>query len=331
MPASQSQSDPNLLIEVARLYYEQQLTQSEIGRQINVSRSTVSRLLQEARDLGIVTITIDYNVARDRSLEQQLQKWFDLKDVRVLRSYGRTNEVVRKEMGQLAARLLEQGVMDDSVLGISYGRSIAETVAQVNPSPRRNLTVIPIIGALGSDNPLIEGIDLARELASKFDAKYRYLHAPLMVEDPRTRELLLQEPSVQDVLAMGAKADCVIIGIGALQSRSSGLIWSGYVNRKELAWLQNIGAVGHTCAQFFDVDGNLLDIEINHRSISIGLETLRDISNVIAIAGTADKATAILGALHGGYIDILVTDDQAAEAVLALYLRRNSTDDVEET
>jgi DNA-binding transcriptional regulator LsrR (DeoR family) len=94
VPASQSQSDPNLLIEVARLYYEQQLTQSEIGRQINVSRSTVSRLLQEARDLGIVTITIDYNVARDRSLEQQLQKWFDLKDVRVLRSYGRTNGAV---------------------------------------------------------------------------------------------------------------------------------------------------------------------------------------------------------------------------------------------
>lgn len=323
MRTSQSQSDPNLLIEIARLYYEQQLTQSEIGRRINVSRSTVSRMLQEARDQGIVTITIDYNVARDHMLEQQLQTRFGLKEVRVLRSFGRSPEVIRKEMGQLAARLLEQCVRDNHVLGVSYGRSIADTVAQVSPVNSSNVTVVPIMGALGSDNPLIESIDLARQLALKFGAKYRYLHAPLLVEDPQMRDLLVQEPSVHEALTIASSADCVLIGVGALQSNTSGLIWSGYINRKELAWLQNKGTVGHMCAQFFDVEGNLLDVDFNHRVVGIGLEALRDVENVIAIAGTVDKATAILGALNGQYLDVLVTDDGAANAVLALQQERD--------
>ena len=326
MRNSQSQTDSNLLIEVARLYYEQQLTQSEIGRRINVSRSTVSRLLQEARDTGIVTITIDYNAARAEELETRLKMLFGLRDARVLRSYGRGMDVILREMGQLAARLLEAAVQDDTVLGVSYGRSIANTIAQVTPTRRKNVTVLPIIGALGSDNPLIEGIDLARELALKFAARYRYLHAPLLVEDPQMRDLLIQEPSVHEVLTTATHANCVLIGIGALQSNTSGLIWSGYVNRKELVWLQNKGAVGHMCAQFFDIDGNVLDIDINHRAVGIGLETLREIDNVIAIAGTADKANAILGALNGDYIDVLITDDQAAEHVLALHAARSQAD-----
>ncbi len=313
-----TQDDLNLLVEVAWLYYEQELTQAEIGRRINVSRSTVSRLLQEARTSGIVTITINYSIARDADLEDRLRTAFSLQHVRVLRSLGRPKEVVRRGMGQLAARLLEQYVTDECVVGVSYGLSIADTIAQVNPAHHFNVTVIPIIGALGSNNPLIEGIDLARELAMKFGARYRYLHAPLLVEDPRTRDLLVQEPSVRDVLAEGAKADCVIIGIGALEPDSSSLIWTGYLNENELEGLRNKGAVGHMCAQFFDDRGQVLDIDLNQRAISIGLSALHDVKTVIAVAGTREKASAILGALRGGYVDVLVTDDQAAAGILEL-------------
>ena len=128
----------------------------------------------------------------------------------------------------------------------------------------------------------------------------------------------MQEPTVNDVLKIAANSDCVLIGIGSLQSESSGIIWTGYINRKERDWLHNIGVVGHMCAQFFNVNGQVLDIGLNRRSISIGLDALRKIKNVIAVAGTTDKASAILGALNGGYIDSLVTDDQAAQMVMNL-------------
>ncbi len=315
---SQSLDERSLLVEVARLYYEQNLTQAEIGHRVNTSRSTVSRLLQEARDSGIVTITIDYDVVRDHDLEATLQAEFNLIDVRVLRSYDRPMSVVRKGMGQLAARVLEGVVTNGSVLGISYGRSIADTVEQVRPTYYSDVMVVPIIGALGSDNPLIEGIDLTRELARKFGARYRYLHAPLLVEDRRVRDSLIQAPTVQEVLKIGAESDTVIIGVGALQAENSGIIWTGYINTEERNRLQSISVVGHTCAQFFDMDGNILDIDINYRSISIGLEALRSIKNVIGVSGGVDKARAILGALQGRYINILITDDQAARRILEL-------------
>ncbi|MCY4069998.1 MAG: sugar-binding transcriptional regulator [Chloroflexi bacterium] len=307
-----------VLIEVARLYYEQHLTQTVIGQKYNLSRSTVSRMLQRARDLGIVTITVNYEVARNYHVEESLRKAFGLREVRALRSRDRSPEAIRIGLGQLAAHLLRECMVDCDILGVSYGRSIAMTVEQVFPIPQNGLTVVPVIGALGSDNPLIEGIDLTRQLATKLGARYRYLHAPLLVEDSRTRDLLMQEPTVNDVLKIAANSDCVLIGIGSLQSESSGIIWTGYINRKERDWLHNIGVVGHMCAQFFNVEGQVLDIGLNRRSISIGLDALTKIKNVIAVAGTTDKASAILGALNGGYIDSLVTDDRAAQLVMSL-------------
>ena len=106
-----------------------------------------------------------------------------------------------------------------------------------------------------------------------------------------------------------------------MQAESSGIIWIGYINRNERDWLHNIGVVGHMCAQFFDVNGQVLDIGINRRSISIGLDALKKINNVIAVAGTTDKANANLGALNGAYIDSLVTDDRAAQLVLSLAMQ----------
>ena len=306
------------LIEVSRLYYEQGLTQTEIGHKLSLSRSTVSRVLQRARDAGIVTITVNYDVMRDHAVEEAMKSAFALREARVLSSHGRSFDWIRNGIGKLGANLLEESLQDTSTLGVSYGRSIAKTVEQVRPRLRDGLTVVPVIGALGSDDPLIEGIDLTRQLATKLGARYRYLHAPLLVEDRRTRDLFLQEPTVNDVLQIAADANIVLIGIGSLQAQSSGIIWTGYINRKERDWLHNIGVVGHMCAQFFDVQGKVLDIGINHRSISIGLEALRRIDNVIAVAGTIDKASAILGALNGGYIDSLVTDDRAARQVLEL-------------
>ena len=306
------------LVEVARLYYEQELTQSEIGRRLSLSRSTVSRMLQRARDAGIVTITVNTDVVRDHALEDALKSAFSLCAARVLSSRRQSLDSLHNGLGKLGANLLAESLNDNSTLGVSYGRSLANTVEQVRPRQSEGLTVVPIIGALGSDNPLIEGIDLTRQLATKLGARYRYLHAPLLVEDRRTRDLFLQEPTVNDVLQIAAAANTVLIGIGSLQAQSSGIIWTGYITRKERDWLHNIGVVGHMCAQFFDVEGKILDIGINQRSISIGLEALGQIDNVIAVAGTVDKASAILGALNGGYIDSLVTDDRAARQVLEL-------------
>ena len=314
---AQTESDLPLLIEVAMLYYEEGQTQAEIGRHLGTSRSTVSRLLQEARDRGVVQIKIDYSLARDSALERQLEERFELEEVRVLRSFGRTSEEVIGGMGQLAASYLEEVIRDGMVVGVSYGRSVASVVQHVTPKTLSDLVVLQVIGALGSGNPLLDGPDLARQLANKYSATYRYLHAPLMVESAEMQRRMVQEPLVGDLLRTAKGADLVLMGLSPLTADASGLIFTGYLDKDDLKSLRASGAVGHMCAQFFGPDGDLIHTPFNDRAMTIGLETLRRVPTVLTVAGGADKARAIHGALCGGYIGVLVTDDAAARAVLA--------------
>ncbi len=307
-----------LLVEVARYYYQQNLTQAEIGRRINASRSTVSRLLQQALDTGLVKITINYAWERARELEEQLVAKFHLREARVLVGKGRNEEEIRKGMGVLAARVIDHHVKDGTILGISYGRSLASTIAALHPTRKIAMTVVPIIGALGSDNPLIDGPELVRQIAQTYGGEYRYLPVPLLVEDTRTRDTLLQSSQIYDILTLARKATVALLGIGALGPDVSSMIWSGYLNERELTWVTEQGAVGHMCGQFFDRDGNPLDVELNRRAIGIGIKTLPKIETVIAVAGGKAKADAILGALRGHYLNVLVTDDVAAQQVLAV-------------
>lgn len=319
-----------LLMQAAKLYYMQQLTQAEIGRRLHTSRSTVSRLLQEARDKGIVNITIEYPWERDEELENKLKHTFNLRDARVLMVYDQSDEESRDGRGLLAAEYIDNIVQDGMILGMSNGRSIASTVNQLNPSREVNMTVVQIIGALGTDNPLVDGPDLVRNLAEVYGAQYRYMHAPLVVEDIRTRDLLLQEPSLQETMSLARRTDVAVLGVGSLESASSGLIWTGFLNEKDITWLRNQGGVGHMCAQHYDIDGQLLDVELNRRTIGVGLETLRSIDTVIAIAGSEEKAKAILGAIRGQYIDVLITDDRAVNKILELEARLNKGEALQE-
>lgn len=307
-----------LLAQVARDYYEERLTQDEIGRRINASRSTVSRLLQQAVDRGIVRIIIDYPWERAHDLERNLMACFHLREAQVLLSKGRDDDKVREGMGVLAARLIEREITDDAILGISYGRSLACTIAALAPTRQVSTSVVPIIGALGSDNTFIDGPELVRRFAQIYGGEFRFLPAPLLVDEVRTRNALLQSPQILETLSLARRATTILMGIGALVPGYSSQIWAGYLDERELSWLRDQGAAGHMAAQFFDINGQLLDVEVNQRSVGIGIKALLGKDPVIAVAGGEAKAEAILGALHGRYLNVLVTDDTAARKVLAL-------------
>ena len=128
----------------------------------------------------------------------------------------------------------------------------------------------------------------------------------------------MESGQIYDVLALARKAHIALLGIGAPGQGISSLIWSGYLNERDIARVKEQGAVGHMCGQFFDKQGQLLDVELNRRAIGIGIKTLHNIETVIAVAGGEAKAEAILGALCGQYLNILVTDDLAARRILEL-------------
>lgn len=316
MSEPRADDDLSLHVEVAKLYYEEGLTQAQIGRQLRTSRSTVSRMLSEARRWGIVRITIDYDRVRDSALERELVRTFGLSEARVLRADGRSEEDTIDGLGSLAAQLLGREMRSGITLGVSYGRSVASTVRHVEPQRIDDLVVVQIIGALGSGNPLRDGPDLARQFATKLGGTYRYLHAPLMVESVDMRDRLLQEPLVRDLIHTARRSDVVLTGVGPLTADASGLIFEGYLDKRDLRRLRRAGATGHICAQFYDAEGRPVAADVNDRAVTVGLDALHDIGAVITVAGGAAKAEALGGALRGGYVDVLVTDDVAARAVL---------------
>ena len=309
-------SDDDLLCQVAKLYYEQSRTQQEIAKAVNTSRSTISRLLQEAVDRQIVTITINYPWRRNNDLERRLCESFGLRAARVLDSNERVEKKILAGTGKLAAQLIDEYLKDGFVLGVSYGRSVAFTAAALIQGRKVAITVVPILGALGSDNNSIDGPDLVRQFAQAYGGNYTYLPGPLLVKDERTKESLMQLPQISDTLVLAKKSNVVVIGIGDVSHTA--LIWRGYLDKRGLEWVINRGAIGHMCGQFFDENGKVLSVSTNRRSIAIGLEALRKIDQVIAVACGKQKAQAILGALRGRYCNNLVTDAETANLIFAM-------------
>jgi deoxyribonucleoside regulator len=305
-----------LLAQVAHLYYEEDMTQDEIARRVGTSRSTVSRMLQEARDAGVVEITVHYPWKTVPEMAEELVARFDLRHAQVLLGRGRSYDEILRGMGALAARYIESIIVEDTVLDISWGKAVHSTVRALRPQVRLPITVVQMVGAVGEGDPMIDGPDLARLLATVYGGEHRYLHAPLIVEDVHAREILLGEPRISETLALARLADVALVGIGAPQPEVYSLLRAGYVDQEALDRLVAQGVVGDICARHYDADGHVLDIDLNRRIVGIELEALDHIGQVIGVAGGEAKAQAILGALHGGHVNVLITDDAAARKVL---------------
>jgi len=202
----------DLLTRVASLYYEENLTQAEIARRIGTSRSTVSRLLQEAREAGWVEIIIHHRWKTVPAVEQELVARFGLRGARVLAGEDRQHDELLRGLGMLAAEYLDGLIQNGHILGISWGTAIYNTVQALRPRRKVSVTVVQMIGAVGRGEPLIDGPDLARSLAHVYGGEYRCLHAPLVVEDARIKEALLQEPHIRETLALARQADVALVG-----------------------------------------------------------------------------------------------------------------------
>jgi DNA-binding transcriptional regulator LsrR (DeoR family) len=307
-----------LLARVASLYYEKNLTQAEIARQLKISRPQISRLLAEGRQTGVVKIVIHHPPEKYASLKHELQDRFKLIEVLVLASGNLGYAQLVERLGTIAARYLEDRLQDGMILGISWNTGVHQVVNALQAARQKKVTVVQLTGAVGSINPLLDGPDLTRWLAQNLGGQYKYLPAPLLVESAATRQALLQDRSIREPLALMDKLDLALVGIGSLSPALSGLLSAGYISETELREIIRQGGVGDICSYHYDLHGNILPLELHQRLIGISLDSLKQTPCVIGVGGGIDKAASILGALRLGVIDCLVTDEIAARAVLKM-------------
>jgi DNA-binding transcriptional regulator LsrR (DeoR family) len=309
--------DKKLLYKIAKAYYEDGLTQQQIGRRFGLSRIKISRLLRQAKDQKIIQITISAPQPTSADLERQLEKRFGLKEALVVTPSDRRTQTVVDEIGAAAADYLLRCLQDKEVVAISWGTAILATVNALPAARLPNVRVVQMIGGLGELEAQTHGAELARRMADALGARPRLLHAPGIVKDRSVRDALAKDPQVADTLQLAAKADIATVGIGLLETGSTLLSTKNALSEQEVAELQVKGAIGDIALQFFDKDGNKVRGAVDERIVGIDLDQIRKIPRVIAVAGGQEKLTVIHAALRGKLVNVLITDDAVAEQLTA--------------
>ena len=302
------------MAEVARLYYEEGKSQTEIGAMLHVSHSTISRLIKEAHQHNIVEVVIHHPFKSISSLSDALICNYELKDAYVVPNSGNNDDEAVNNLAYLAARVLMDNLHDGIMLGISGGKAVASTIRQIRVTHPMHVRVARLLGV--TEEELDEGADLAQLLAGQLGNDATIIPAPLVMRSIDACRTIFQEPSVSTAINLAENADIALIGIGSLASGFPNLIKMGWINQDILDELEMAGAVGEICGKYYDRQGQVLDADFNQRVVAIQIEKLAQIDMVIGVACGEGKAEAILGAVNGGMVNVLVTDSDTARKLL---------------
>lgn len=305
----------NILATVANLYYNSEMTQNEIADRLYTSRSKISRMLKEARELGIVEISIKEPWERDLELEGRLQKRYQVKNIRVVSAKDENREQIKSRLSEVSSYYLDSVVKENMVVGISWGNTLYHIVKYIDRNNKKNIPimVVPIMGASSVNRPERDAMDLAKSLASAYGGSYQYICAPLFVKSKELKESLVQDQTIKNTLALAKNADVILTSVGSVEYKT----WENYLGEKTFNFLEKKGAIGHIGGHFFDKNGKEIHTTLTERMIGIGYDDLERCKNVVCIAYGAAKAKAVAGALNGGFIDTLILDSVCAEQVLA--------------
>jgi deoxyribonucleoside regulator len=306
-----------LLAEVARAYYEQELTQEQIAREFGVSRSQVSRYLTEARHRGVVQIRIVAPEARNREVEGLLKKRFPhLQQVVVASVFTDRDSSIRMAVARAGARLVEQLVTANSVVCFGAGRTLAHLVQLLSPVHLRDVSVVQAMGNAGHQGLEIDYNAIAQAAAAALGGRAYQINAPAILgPGASAAELEASSPQLAEALRLARSADLYVIGIGTL-SLDEIYVSTGLIKESDLRALQREGAVGDICGNFFDSNGRPRPGSFQNRVVGVRLEDLRRARLALACAGGEDKSAAMYGALVGRWINGLVTDEFTARNVL---------------
>ena len=309
------------LSQVADMYYNQGMLQAEIARNLYFSRSKVSRLLTQARELGIVDIKVKQITDRVPSLESALKKTFGIKDAVVISNFhSNTQEVSLPDVvADFASVYVSNLLRGNCIIGISNGRAVNRVTSRITKMHSCNLDIVQIIGSGSNVNQALESRDQVSRIQSIFPgSRTHFLNAPLYMDNAFAREQLLQDPTISDIFGLMKKCDIVLTGIGLFDP--SRFLTTEIIREYQLEHhareLEEKGAVGSICAKYYDINGKYIDCEWNEKSITMPFEDVLANRMTVGVACGSNKILPILGALRAGLLNVLITNADTASTVL---------------
>ncbi len=299
-----------LMTRVARMYYERDMRQSDIAKQLGLSQATISRLLNRSREEGITRISVNVPQGVHSRLEEELVAAYDLRDAIVVDCDSENERINQRDVGAAAAYYVESTIKPNEVVGISsWSSNLLALVDSMHQVPRKpGVQVVQILGGVGNPGAEVHAARLTSRLAGLVNGQATFLPAPGIVGSQASLDVLLADPYVQEAMTLFNHVSLALVGIGAVEP-SELLAESGNIfSRAELDILRNAGAVGDILLHFFDDKGEPVDTSLNNRVVAMSLSQLQKADRSIGVAGGRRKFRAILGALRGGLINVLITD-----------------------
>lgn len=306
-----------LLEKVAKLYYEDGMTQEKIAQKMRISRPKVSRLLTEARAEGVVQIIVSSLPNGFEDLERELEVKAGLLDSVVVRvSRPDDSMMVSQELGAAAAQYFERIVQDGDVVGFTWGNTLSVMADQISPIKLRQMLIVQMVGGMGDPFSDAHAGDIARRVAQTLNAKLAVMPAPGIVDTVEMCEAMRKNKHVSSALSLGAEVKVAFVGIGSFRKDALLMRNEDIISWQEVDPLIKRGAVGDIGLRFFDIQGRRLLSEIDQRIIGVELDVIRKLERVVGVAGGTQKYDAILGAVRGKYINSLVTDEETARRLV---------------
>lgn len=289
--------------------------QSEIAEEMNLSTSKVNRIIALARRMGMVRIAIETPFQRLMDLESKLVGTGLVQSAIVSPTVSDNDGTRLSQVGQAAAAHLAETLRDGDILGISGGKAVAAVVDALNVERPIDVQVVPLTGGVqGKYHTDVN--HLASRMAERLGGRSLQLHAPLFAERADQREMLMNLGAVKEVLDLARRATACLVGIGSITTPGSSYFDLHPLSAPDRAMLPGLGVMAEFLGHLVHDRGQVATFALNQRLVALRPDEIRRCGRVVAVAAGEDKVGPVRSVLRGGYVSVLVTDEDTASTIL---------------
>ena len=300
----------SLIIKIAWKYYIEGMTQNEIAESLNLSRMKVIKYLDIAKANNIIQFKINLEKLVNIDLQNQIKQQYQLQDIYIVPA---SNENPLNSLTKAAAHYIQDRITSDTMINVGYGQAVSGTLGHLNISTKYKVTFVSLSGGVKFYIPT--AIDSSSDYYTNPNYTHYIMPAPLLTSTEHLAKQLINEKPIKKIFEMIPYSTITIIGIGAVNERAT-LVKEGYLSSHEMEIYKSLGAAGDLLSQFYDRNGHVLDLPLHKQLVSTDIHLLKSLNHVVAVAGGVEKREAIIGALNGGYIDVLITDEVVAKSLI---------------
>lgn len=294
--------EDSLVVKTAWYYYIENMTQQKISEKLGISRMRVIKLLEKARQTSVIQFKISQERSQQLMAEQKLTRQWNLKDAFIVPTPPREANL-NETIAQAAAMYMGDRLTENIFINMGYGDTPSRVLNHLATIAESPISIVSLTGGVNYYLPNIR--------SNIFNARLYLYPAPLLVSSKEMCRAMRSEPPIQEISRMVQLATMTVVGIGGMNNDAT-IISNGILNPNDFLYLSMQGAAGDILTHFFDKDGQPIHSDIEDRLLSTPLETLKELNNVIGVSGGPSKTDAIRAALRGGYLDVLITDEETA-------------------